>query len=281
MESDPWNQWQTLAAAALASATGVGAAPGDSFAFAPFVEAAERFADAARTFHASASNSAPQTLAAARVFGDLLRDQFADVFKMPWGAKPRGSTAGPSPPEIPALGATREHQERLERGARAWRDMQDAQRRLQRLWSDTLREAASAFITRLGTGSQAPLTPDALNRLYDCWIDCAEAAYARTAHSDGFCDALADYVNASSRWRREFSAAAELWAKSLDLPTRSEVNTLAQRIRTLEERIVAGSGSQSAPSDPRPGGARKPKAPVARKKRRGPRETRTSRPSRQ
>jgi hypothetical protein len=134
---------------------------------------------------------------------------------------------------------TREHQERAQRAAQAWRSMAEAQSRLERLWSDTLREAASAFVARLGAAQSAPLTPEALNRLYDSWIDCAEESYARTAHSEAFCDALADYVNASSHWRRESNAGAEHWAKLLDMPTRSEINTLAQRLRALEERVEA------------------------------------------
>jgi class III poly(R)-hydroxyalkanoic acid synthase PhaE subunit len=167
---------------------------------------------------------------------------------------------------------TREHQERAQRAAQAWRGMDDAQRRLQRLWSDTLREAASAFIARLGAAQSAPLTPDALNRLYDSWIDCAEEAYARTAHSEAFCDALADYVNASSHWRRESNAGAEFWAKLLDLPTRNEINTLAQRLRALEDRVwVQTEARQPEAGQPeaRPSEARKDRGSA--RKRRPPR----------
>ena len=140
--------------------------------------------------------------------------------------------------EAPALGLTREHQQRAQRAAAAWGRMQEAQRRLQRLWSDTLSEAATAFAAQLRSPS-APPDAAAFNRLYDTWIDCAEAAYARTAHSDAFCDALADYVNAASSWRLESNAGIEAWAKLLDLPTRSEINTLAQRLRSVEEQMRA------------------------------------------
>jgi uncharacterized protein YerC len=120
----------------------------------------------------------------------------------------------------------------------------------------------------------SPLTPDTLNRLYDAWIDCAEEAYARTAHSEAFCDALADYVNASSYWRRESNAGAELWAKLLDLPTRNEINTLAQRLRALEERIQAQAEARQAEAsqaEVRPSDARKNRG--AARKRRPPRKS--------
>jgi hypothetical protein len=268
MEHDLWRQWQTFAAGAAPSfAAGATGAPVGAFGFAPFIDAAERFAAATRSFHDGTSDG---SAAAAQVFGNFLRDQFADFFKVHWGTAPGGGADHPLPAELPALGLTREHQERAQRAAQAWRGMDDAQRRLQRLWSDTLREAASAFVARLGAAQSAPLTPDALNRLYDGWIDCAEEAYARTAHSEAFCDALADYVNASSHWRRESNTGAELWAKLLDLPTRNEINTLAQRLRALEERVQAqteAGQSEAGPSD-----ARKNRS--AARKRRPPRMSR-------
>jgi len=207
---------------------------------APFIDAAARFAGAARSFAEGSRNpSSPDGAAeAAQVFCDFLRDQFADTFKPPGVGNLGGAGAFASilSSDAPALGLTREHQERAQRAADAVRRMTDAQQRLTRLWSDTLREAAAAYSRRLATPA-APQNAEELNRLYDAWIDCAEEAYARTAHSDAFCDALADYVNAGSDWRRESSAGVEQWAKLLDLPTRNELNTLAQRLRTVEQEL--------------------------------------------
>ena len=270
MEHELWRQWQALAALAAGAAAGRGAAAGPGaaaaggFGFAPFIDAAERFASATRSFRdSSASGSAPAAAAAAQTFSNFLRDQFVDFFKMPWGAAPVTGPDLAREPELPALGLTREHQQRAQRAAQAWRDMEDAQRRLQRLWSDTLREAAAAFVARLGAPQPTALTPDALNRLYDTWIDCAEEAYAQTAHSEPFCNALADYLNASSQWRRESNAGAELWAKLLDLPTRHEVNTLAQRLRALEDQVHAEAEvpKQAGAARKQPGSARKGPGP--------------------
>jgi polyhydroxyalkanoate synthesis regulator phasin len=46
-------------------------------------------------------------------------------------------------------------------------------------------------------------------------------------------------VNASSQWRRELQASIEHTAKLLDLPTRSEINTLTQRLKSVEELLRA------------------------------------------
>jgi hypothetical protein len=284
VEHDLWRQWQALGALGRSAAAGP---PGAGvFEFAPFVDAAERFASAARSFReSSVGGSAPAVEAAAQTFSNFLRDQFVDCFKMPWSAAPAAGAEPTPAAELPALGLTRAHQQRAQRAAQAWRDMEDAQRRLQRLWTDTLREAAAAFATRLGAPQSAALTPDALDGLYDAWIDCAEEAYGRTAHGEPFCSALADYVNAGSRWRRESNAGAELWAKLLDLPTRQEVNTLALRLRALEEQVraraevrqgtgPAGKGTGparegSGPARQNPGPARKGSG-AARKRRRAP-----------
>ncbi len=260
---DPWRQWQNLIAGSLGAdpATQTRAARDKTSGFGPFVDAAERYAAAARSFMesvagaaaagtgtaagtsagAAAGTSAPAAGAAAGIFSDFLREQFAD-FQMPWSA---GISAGNGAArafslDAPALGATREQQLRLQRMANAGFRIEDAQRRLQRLWSDTLREAATAFATRL----MPPPVPnqEELRKLYDAWIDCAEDAYGRTARTEEFCNALAEFVNASSAWRREVQADIEHWAKLLDLPTRGEINTLTRRLKSVEQQLRAARG---------------------------------------
>ncbi len=244
MEPDLWRQWQALAAQFTPLRQGSQAGQGAS-GFAPFLDSAERIAAEARSFIESSTNaSASSVEAAARKFSDFLRDQAAAVQPL-WGAAfgigDPNAAAATSPWDLPALGATREHQERAQRMAEAWRRMDDAQRRMQRLWSDALREAAASFAKGLGTAQPSAPSTEALNKLYDDWVDCAEDAYARMSHSEAFCAALADYVNASSQWRDDLRAAIEGWAKMLDLPTRSEINTLTRRLRSMEERLRAES----------------------------------------
>ena len=245
MQRDLWRQWQAFAALVTPArpAPQTAFARDGAFAFAPFIATAERFTSAARSFLETTANaSAPAAAEAARTFSDFLREQFADFSQLPWNADFGGAADGaPSAfkVDLPALGLTREHQQRWQRAAEAWQRIDDAQRRLQRLWSDALRDAAVAFAARLGRPQPPEVSAEALHNLYDTWIDCAEEAYARTAHSDAFCNALAEFVNASSQWRRELQASIEQWAKLLDLPTRSEINTLTQRLRSVEQQLRA------------------------------------------
>ena len=224
--------------------------------FAPLAGAAERFLGAARRYleessRGAASASTPGEAAyhaaeAARTFGAFLREESIVFFEPPWNS---GFAAGPadrrtaSPFDLPAFGLTREYQQRWQRTAEAGRRIADAQRRLQLLWSDALRDAATAFAARLAI-PQPTLGGEALRRLYDSWIDCAEEAYGRTAHGDSFCSALADLVNASSQWRAEVQASIEHGAKPFDLPTRSELDALNHRLRSVEAQLHAERNRQ-------------------------------------
>jgi hypothetical protein len=265
VSSDFWRQWQALSTlgpfpwssgapfatpgATPGHASPGYASPGASFGASPgfFADSAERFAAAIREFAAAAPGAAPPAgaapeaaFAAAEGFGNFLREQFAGYFKPPWPSAP-GAPAGSAFAQAPPLGLGREQMLRAERAAEAWNRLTEAQGRLHRMWSDTLRDAAAAFTSRLQPAAGEPLTAEAIERLYDLWIECAEEAYGRTAHSDAFCDALSACVNATAQWRRETAAGIEEWAKLWDLPTRSEVNALTLRLRELEAQLAAMS----------------------------------------
>jgi len=249
VDHDLWRQWQQFASLSASVPADSQDRFGREGAFGPgsIMDAAERFAAAARSFLDGAANaSAPAAGEAARAFSDFLREQFAD-FRLPWSSgigAGAGHGAPPSMGDSPAFGATREHQQRWQRMAEASRRIDDAQRRLQRLWSDALREAAATFAARLVPQHSSGVSAEALRKLYDTWIDCAEEAYARVAHGEAFCNALAEYVNASSQWRRELQASIEHLAKLLDLPTRSEINTLTQRLKSVEELLRAAQNKR-------------------------------------
>ncbi len=265
MLNDPWRQWQSLFANSLGAipAAHARSARDATGGFGPFIDAAEQYAAAMRSFVEGAAGTAASAAAtpgvatpgpsanaasnAANIFSDFLREQFADL-QIPWSAGINPAAGAPHAPAFgePALGATRERQLRLQRMANAWLRIDEAQRRLQRLWSDALREAATAFATRM----KPPPTLNAaeMRKLYNDWIDCAEDTYARAARTEAYCAALAEFVNASSEWRRELQADIEHWAKLLDLPTRGEINTLMRRLKSVEEQLRAAKGEHRPPA---------------------------------
>ncbi len=82
------------------------------------------------------------------------------------------------------------------------------------------------------------------------------------AHSEAYCSALAEFVNAGSQWRQGLQASIEQSAKLLDLPTRSEINTLTQRLQRVEERLRAASMERAPQAR-----ARRPKVAGSRARR--------------
>lgn len=247
MDADPWARWRSLNGWP-GSIDGAGAVPhrgaGITADFAPG-DFAGRFDQAARVFLGAGAETGragaphPPDADAARRFGDAVRDLFSSLQPLQFGAAPADATDGVyATPHAHAFGATREHQLRWHRLTEAGRQLAEAQGRLQRLWLDALREAATAFSAGLARPSPAAGdTAVTIRRLYDSWIDCAENAYARVAHGSAFCEALADAVNSGSRWRHELKALVEESAKPLDLPTRSELNALQQRLRAVEAEL--------------------------------------------
>ena len=254
METDPWQQWSAFTAAAPSTEP---------------QEFADRFNRLARSFLDATTAAAAATPArppgdAAQAFSEALRDLFAPLQPPFHGARTEGATSGLADllTNPPAFGAGREHQLRAQRLAAAWRRLDAAQRRLQRLWLDALREAGAAFMTRL----EEPVAPAdgtaAVRALYDAWIDCAEDAYSRIAHGAPFCEAFADSVNAASDWRRELKDTALQAAAPLDLPTRAELNTLHRQLRATEARLRLVEAELQAISTPKR--APQPRTPTPR-----------------
>jgi Poly(R)-hydroxyalkanoic acid synthase subunit (PHA_synth_III_E) len=267
---DLWQQWQLYGARFAAGAPFASGWPGqqDATPENPLGNQFERFAAALRALGGSlAAGSVNPAAGAGRGFADALRTLFGDL---PSWANP-GIGSSPLPPapqwDAPALGPNREHQLRYQRMASAWHRALDAQRVLQNLWADALREAAMAFAAKLDLAQLATPTPESLYKIYGQWIDQLEDAYAQMAHSEAYCAALAGAVNAGSDWRCEVHETIEQSAKLLDLPTRSELNALMQRIQQLEVELRAAKSAAAPPASSPKRGAR-PASPAKRSARR-------------
>ncbi len=74
--------------------------------------------------------------------------------------------------------------------------------------------------------------------LYELWIECGERAFAVLARDPEFIAAQAASGNALSRVKRAQNVLIEFWLKAHDLPTRSELNSVHQRLRDMTRRIA-------------------------------------------
>ncbi len=77
--------------------------------------------------------------------------------------------------------------------------------------------------------------------LYDAWIDRAERAYAQLAHGDGFAQSLGELVNLLSKLKIERAKLLESLCRTLDLPSRAEIDTLHRRVRELMQESQTSS----------------------------------------
>jgi len=167
--------------------------------------------------------------------------------------------------DLPGVGPLREHQAVARDMAAALADFEQLSREmavvLGRIHVDTLDLLARRVQERANEGRPVENT----GALYDLWIECGEATYAKVAHGDAYCRLQADLCNAGVRVQKAQRQQTERWLKLLDLPTRAEVNTLNLRIRDRQRRLdAADAASRAAPAKP---AARRAKAPAKRKSR--------------
>ena len=130
---------------------------------------------------------------------------------------------------LPALGYSREYQEIARR-------MLDLTVQFQRRWGEfaqqgvDIGQSALQAIQRSSSDQTMEGSPAAI---YDAWIDSAEEAYARAAHSEPFARLLADICNTLSAFKMERGKMLEAFARHLDWPSRAEVDSLHRQVRNL------------------------------------------------
>jgi BMFP domain-containing protein YqiC len=77
-----------------------------------------------------------------------------------------------------------------------------------------------------------------MQAVYDRWIEAAEGVYARAARGAAFLEAQAELTNSLSQLRIAQRELVEEWARQLDLPTRSELNSVHQQLRELKAALA-------------------------------------------
>ncbi len=157
---------------------------------------------------------------------------------------------------LPGLGPLKEQQEALQSLASAVGDCQrlsgEMARVMAKVHSDTLDLLARRSLEQANAGQ--PI--DGFKALHDLWIECGEATYAKVAQGDAYCRLQADLCNAGVRVQGHQQQLMERWLKQLDLPTRSELNTLHRRVQELKKRLDAMTAAQDEPLRKKPSSAK-------------------------
>ncbi|WP_333676881.1 poly(R)-hydroxyalkanoic acid synthase subunit PhaE [Dyella sp.] len=91
----------------------------------------------------------------------------------------------------------------------------------------------------LGQHGEPGKQVQSLKALYDLWVDAMEGAYAEMALSEEYRDVFGALVNAQMQVRKLQQQHTEQVCRELGIPTRSEVNSLGQRVQELRRELKA------------------------------------------
>lgn len=139
---------------------------------------------------------------------------------------------------LPPIGIAREHTE-------AWRELAATQAECQRLEQE-LRgmllgvqgDALNLLEERVRQRQAGDQPITGYRDLYDLWVECAEQVFAKVAHSDAYGKLQAELGNASMRLRSHHQRVIEYGLRQLDLPTRSELNSVHLQLRALKQQVA-------------------------------------------
>ena len=190
---------------------------------------------------------------------------------------------------MPAFGAGREQQERLQALAVHVADYQQASNAYNALLLKAQQEAFTIFENRLIDHEEPGRQIQSGRALFDLWIDAAEEAYAEIALSQEFRHAYGRLVNAQMRVRAGVQRQVEDACAQWGMPTRSELDgahrklaALEREVRRLRDALGAaggqGAGGQGAAGRPAsPSQAPAPVEPSAKKAAKRPSTTTAAR----
>lgn len=149
---------------------------------------------------------------------------------------------------LPAFGMGREHQEHQQKSAVAWIEYQEHMGRYNALMLKASQRGFELFEGKLSEREQPGRQIESLRALYDLWVDAAEEGYAEIALSQEFREAYGAMVNAQMRVRSQVQQEVERVATDFGMPTRSEINSIGERLQALR-REVRASGANGALAD--------------------------------
>jgi polyhydroxyalkanoate synthesis regulator phasin len=102
------------------------------------------------------------------------------------------------------------------------------------------------FESKLAAREEPGRQIDSLRALYDLWVDAAEEAYSEIALSPEFREVYGALVNAQMRVRSQVQQEVERMAGDFGMPTRSELDSIGQRLHDLRREVRRNGSSDSS-----------------------------------
>jgi len=141
---------------------------------------------------------------------------------------------------VPAFGFLREHQEHYQKMAAALVDYQEQNGRYNALILKSSQRAFEKFESKLAAREEPGRQIDSLRALYDLWVDAAEESYAEIALTQEFREVYGALVNSQMRVRSQIQQEVERIATDFGMPTRSELDSIGQRLHDLRRELRNG-----------------------------------------
>ena len=131
----------------------------------------------------------------------------------------------------PALGQWREHQQQLQNIAQLLIEFQEADQVYKLAFAQMGIRSIDALRQRLSNIGSDEEKVSTVREFYDLWVDVNEEIYSEFTMTDEYQVIHGDFVNALMALRKETNALTEKLYKALNLPTRSELNTINKRLQ--------------------------------------------------
>ncbi|MBM7125805.1 poly(R)-hydroxyalkanoic acid synthase subunit PhaE [Dyella flava] len=150
-----------------------------------------------------------------------------------------GAMPGAMPSQMPNFGLTREAQKDQQALTAAIHEYMQISARYQALLQQVNTQGIARLQEMLGQRTEPGKQVDSMKALYDLWVDAMEEAYANMALSDEYRDVFGALVNAQMQVRKLQQQQTEQMCRELGIPTRSEVDSLGQRVQQLRRELQA------------------------------------------
>jgi BMFP domain-containing protein YqiC len=139
--------------------------------------------------------------------------------------------------ELAPIGYFREHQAHAQELARAIEEYRRVAGQMSSAISRIHTNALELLASKTQSLAAAGHAVSDTRQLYNLWIEAGEQAFAELARGDIYGRLLGELVNASARLRMAQQTIAEQFLKSLDLPTRAELNSVHKKLIEMRDRI--------------------------------------------
>ncbi|GFZ99292.1 poly(R)-hydroxyalkanoic acid synthase subunit PhaE [Dyella caseinilytica] len=152
---------------------------------------------------------------------------------------------GAAPGPLPAFGLTREMQLDQQALTAAIHEYLQITNRYQALLQQVNTKGIARLQEMLGQRAEPGKQIESMKALYDLWVDAMEEAYSEMALSDEFRDVFGALVNAQMQVRKLQQQQTEQMCRELGIPTRSEVDSLGQRVQQLRRELQTSRYQES------------------------------------